>query len=66
MNDKFSEEAQKLCKALKTLVADDDALDNFESYLRIHFDKWLEFIDGNVNNFVEEVYMFAHMYDGER
>jgi len=42
MNRKYAEEARQFCAAIKKLAANEAALENFESYLSMHFDKWLK------------------------
>lgn len=61
---KFEEQAKRLCSAIKYMADDDNALENFNSYLSYHFDVWLnEYVKNSVENFVSEVECFAHMYD---
>lgn len=64
VNRKFEEQADRLCNAIRHMVDDENALENFNSYLSYHFDVWLnEYVNDNVENFVSEVECFAHMYD---
>lgn len=64
VNRKFEEQADRLCNAIRHMANNDDALENFNSYLSYHFDVWLnEFVNISVENFVSEVEEFAHMYD---
>ena len=64
VNKKFEEQADRLCNAIRYMANDDNALENFNSYLSYHFGVWLnEFVKNNVENFVSEVECFAHMYD---
>ena len=61
---KFGEQADRLCNAIRHMANDDNALENFNSYLSYHFDVWLnEYANNNVDNFVSEIENFAHMYD---
>lgn len=61
---KFEEQADRLCNAIRHIANDDNALENFNSYLSYHFDVWLnEYVNNNVDNFVSEIENFAHMYD---
>lgn len=63
-NRKFEEQADRLCDAIKYMADDNNALENFNSYLSYHFDVWLnQYVNNNVENFVSEVEHFAHMYD---
>lgn len=64
VNRKFEEQADRLCNAIRHMANNDDALENFNSYLSYHFDVWLNlYVNNNVENFVGEVEQFAHMYD---
>ena len=48
------------------MANDDNALENFNSYLSYHFDIWLnQRTNNDIDNFVEEIYSFAHMYDDD-
>lgn len=38
----FENEAAIFCEAIKTIAAKPENLENFEAYLSIHFEKWLE------------------------
>lgn len=61
---KFEEQADRLCNAIKHMTNDDNALENFNSYLSYHFDAWLnQYVNNDVESFVSEVENFAHMYD---
>lgn len=63
---KFEEQADRLCNAIRYMANDDNALENFNSYLSYHFDIWLnQHINNDIDNFVEEIYSFAHMYDDD-
>lgn len=62
-NRKFEEQADRLCDAIKYMADDNNALENFNSYLSYHFDAWLQYVNNNVENFVSEVEQFAHIYD---
>ena len=64
VNRKFEEQADRLCSAIRHMVDDDNALENFNSYLSYHFDAWLnQYVNNDVDNFVNEIEHFAHMYD---
>ena len=39
--EKYNDEARIFCEAIKVLASKPENLDNLESYLRCHFDKWL-------------------------
>lgn len=63
---KFSEQAHSVCESIRYIVEHKDALDNLESYLEYCFADWLtQFVDNNVDNFVAEIYSFAHICDAE-
>ena len=61
----FRLQAQAVCEAIAYMSNNEEALSNFECYLAWHFDKWLEWVNSDMEHFVEEIYHFAHMYDDE-
>ena len=40
--EKYKQEAETICAAIKELAEQPEALRNFELYLGIHFDAWLK------------------------
>lgn len=61
---KFSKQAHSVCESIKYMAKHKDALDNLESYLEYCFADWLtQFVNNDVDNFVTEIYNFAHMHD---
>lgn len=42
MERKHEKEAKMLCDAIRKFNENDNALDNLEFYLSIHFERWLE------------------------
>lgn len=56
---KFEKEAKEFCKALKTIADNEYSLDNFESYLSYHFDKWLEKWADTPEGITDELKHFA-------
>ena len=62
----FRLQAQAVCESIAYMSNNEQALSNFECYLAWHFDKWLEqYVKGDIENFVGEIYNFAHMFDEE-
>lgn len=53
--------AMQFCRAIKILAAHPDRLDNFESYLSRHFDKWLERYSKRPEDMASEMMTFADM-----
>lgn len=60
---RFEEQAQALCKALKVMASNENAIDNFESYLTQHFDVWMQKWANTPDGLVDEIKNFAEMYD---
>ena len=58
-----NELAENFAAAIKKLAADQNALDNFESYLSYHFDEWMERYAFSPAGLVSEMVSFANMYD---
>lgn len=61
----YAEQAEKVKNAILKLASDPDALDNFESYLSIHFDAWLRDYANTPETFACELTCFAKMFDIE-
>lgn len=61
MNRPYEKQAKLLIEAIKQLAEDNESLENFESYLSIHFKTWLEKYANNVNNLVYEFLAFAQI-----
>jgi hypothetical protein len=40
--EKYEQEAETICAAIKELAEHEEALRNFENYLSIHFDAWMK------------------------
>lgn len=59
--------AMRLIAAIQKMTSPDnfDALNNFESYLGNHFDKWLAKFADTPEGLVNEFETFANMYDNE-
>ena len=56
-----SELAMEFVKAIKMLAEKPDNMDNFECYLSMHFDEWMEKFAYNPENLTSEVKQFAEM-----
>jgi len=61
----YENEANALADAIKKLAANNDALNNFASYLSYHFPVWLERYGNTMEGLVSEFEHFASMYDKE-
>lgn len=59
MERQYEEEARQFCAAIKKLAANESALDNFESYLSMHFDIWLTKYANTPEAIVDELESFA-------
>jgi hypothetical protein len=57
--------AHELCKAIKKLGEDENALGNFESYLSYCFEKWIKKYACTPEGLTAEFMTFANMYDKE-
>jgi hypothetical protein len=57
--------AHELCKAIKKLGENENALSNFESYLSYHFKEWIEKFACTPEGLAAEFMTFANMYDKE-
>jgi hypothetical protein len=61
----YEKEAKIFVDAIKKLGQNEDALSNFESYLSMHFGKWLECYAKIPEELAYEVKSFSEMYDLE-
>ena len=57
----YSREAAELLAALRALINNEVAADNFESYLSHHLDNWFSTYANNPENFISECKMFANI-----
>lgn len=57
----YEEQAIQFCDAIRTLANKPENLDNLESYLTYHFDKWLEIWAGTPEKIAAEMKAFAEM-----
>lgn len=62
---KYEKLAQELCNAIRKLAADEDSLNNFESYLTSHFDTWLRKFASTPEGLTSELKLFSEMYDNK-
>lgn len=60
---KHRELAREFVSALKELVNNEKAIDNFEGYLAWHFPAWLEKWAKTPEDITDEMEHFAHIYD---
>ena len=54
--------AQELCNAIRKLAADEDSLNNFESYLTYHFGSWIKKWASTPEGLTAELKHFSEMY----
>lgn len=57
----FENEAKIFVDAIKTIANKPENLDNFELYLSLHFEKWLEKWGNTAENIAAELKHFAEM-----
>lgn len=55
------ENAKILADAIRTFAKHPENIDNFESYLSMHFDKWMELWANNPDKLAYEFKNFAEM-----
>ena len=58
----FEKEAEIMKNAILAFAEDRDALENFESYLSYHFDKWMRKYASTPGDMCGEFNSFAHMF----
>lgn len=58
---KHREEAKLFIEAVKTIAEKPANLENFESYLSYHFDKWIEMWANTPEKITSELKKFAEM-----
>lgn len=58
---KYIIEAAQFCEAIKELATKQENLQNLESYLEWHFDKWLEMWANTPETMAAEIQEFAQM-----
>ena len=58
---KNSQLAKKFIKAIRTIAEKENNLNNFQLYLSIHFDKWMEKFASNPEGLTAELESFANM-----
>lgn len=58
---KYTIEAEKFCDAIRELASKPENLQNLESYLEWHFDKWMEKYASTPDDMAAEMSEFAQM-----
>ena len=58
---KYTVEAAQFCNAIRELANKPENLQNLESYLEWHFDKWLEKYTNTPEDIAAEMEIFAQM-----
>ena len=59
--EKYAVEAAQFCDAIRELANKPENLQNLESYLGYHFDKWLEKYASTPEDMTAEMSSFAQM-----
>ena len=59
--EKYTSEAEQFCNAIRELANKPENLQNLESYLSWHFDKWMEKYANTPDGIVAEMSNFAQM-----
>lgn len=63
MRGQYAEQAARLGAALKKLVANEEAIDNFETYIEWHLPAWYEKYANTPEGLISELEQFAGMFD---
>ena len=58
---KYTVEAAQFCNAIRELASKPENLQNLESYLGYHFDKWMEKYASTPDDIAAEMSSFAQM-----
>lgn len=58
---KYEKQAAEFCKAIRTLANNTENLENLESYLSCHFEKWLKAWANTPEGLAAEMKEFAEM-----
>ena len=59
--EKYTIEAAQFCNAIRELANKPENLQNLESYLEYHFDKWMEKYASTPDSMAAEMSEFAQM-----
>ena len=59
--EKYTSESEQFCNAIRELANKPENLQNLESYLEYHFDKWLEKFASTPDSIAWEMSNFAQM-----
>lgn len=62
---KYQNTAKRFVEAVVALANNEDALDNLEYYLSMHFDVWMQKFASTPESITAELNSFAHIYDNE-
>lgn len=55
----FEKEARKIAGTIRAFAESPDAIDNFESYLSMHFDSWMKDYAGTPAKMASEFAIFS-------
>ena len=61
--NRYDQEAEELCNAIRKFSENEDALNNMESYLAYNFAEWIKRYANTPENMAGEFRNFAAMYD---
>lgn len=61
----YSELAKKLVESMECLASNENAKNNFISYLTQHFPSWLKKYASCPEDLVSDIDSFAHMFNNE-
>lgn len=59
LNRQYKQLASEFVNAIKAIADNPDNLENFEMYLSLHFDKWMEKYAGYPEGITSELKIFA-------
>ena len=62
---KYQNTAKRFVEAVVALANNEDALDNLEYYLSMHFDVWMQKFASTPESITAELSSFAHIYDSK-
>lgn len=63
MERPYESAAASVAMSIKRLAAHEDALENLESYLSMHFAVWLKKYANDPDSFAAELHEFSTMYE---
>lgn len=61
LEEKWKEEADRTTAAIQKLAENEEALENFNNYLSIHYGQWIEKYASDPGGLTDELERFADM-----